>query len=180
MKYEEWKKISGYESYEVSSYGRVRSLDRVNNVGKKLRGRILRLNIPKHGYPSVSLCRDGIQKRFTVHRLAAIAFFGESNLVVNHIDGDKKNNNISNLEFTTYSENAKHAYRTGLKKNNKGAGSPNYKGDIEVLSSDGDLVMTLKGEADIIANGFVRQNVYECANGNRRTHRGFKFRRVTK
>lgn len=99
---EEWRPIYGYEGlYEVSSYGRVRSLDRyeVNNLGYKrlLKGKILSPGIRKDGYFVVSLRN----KMFRVHRLVAQAFIPNPDELpqVNHKDEDKSNNNVDNLEW---------------------------------------------------------------------------------
>lgn len=99
---EEWRSIEGYEGlYEVSSYGRVRSLDRyeINNLGYKrlLKGKILSPGIKKDGYFIVSLKN----KNFRVHRLVAQAFIPnpEGLPQVNHKDEDKSNNNVDNLEW---------------------------------------------------------------------------------
>lgn len=67
-------------------------------------------------YKSVTLCEDGIRKEKTIHRLIALAFIPNPNEypVVNHIDGNKHNNSVSNLEWCTYKDNVKHAMETGL------------------------------------------------------------------
>lgn len=67
-------------------------------------------------YNTVSLYANGKRTTYNVHKLVALAFFGAPmGRDVNHIDGDKRNNNVSNLEYCTRSENAKHAYSSGLK-----------------------------------------------------------------
>lgn len=116
---EEWKDIQGYEGlYQVSNLGRVKSLYRLNSRGQKIKGKILKYSINPKGYAIVILCKNGITKTISVHRLVAIHFIENPNNlnVINHIDGNKINNNITNLEWCTQSENVKHAYRTGLAK----------------------------------------------------------------
>ena len=117
-----WKDIEGYEGrYQVSTEGEIKSVARhVENGspnGMILPEKILKPFVTKSGYCQVTL-RDGNGNRevLYVHRLVANNFFaigfGET---VNHIDGNKQNNNIDNLELVTYSENNQHAYNTGLR-----------------------------------------------------------------
>lgn len=110
-----WKKIKDFDNYEVSNLGNVKRLEsivfqsgRYNNY----KGRILKQENVKGGYKRVSLSKNNIIKRFQVHRLVAISFIDNKNNkpCVNHIDGNKSNNNASNLEWVTYSENEKHSY----------------------------------------------------------------------
>lgn len=114
-----WKDIKGYEGkYQVSTLGYVKSL--VMWTGDKYikRDKILRGVLYKNGYMYVGLSKDGKVKRFKVNRLVAEAFIDNPyNLpVTNHKNGDKTNNTVGNLEWTSYSENLKHAYKTGLRK----------------------------------------------------------------
>lgn len=101
--------VIGYEGlYQVNNRGDVKSLK--NNI-------ILKPTPNTWGYLSVSLYNDGNRKVFTIHRLVALHFIEKNlDLVVNHIDGDKLNNNVYNLEFITQAENLNHAYRLGLNK----------------------------------------------------------------
>lgn len=119
-----WKAVNGYEGiYEVSNKGSVRSLPRVTCRGQKRNGKILKL--VKWGMPSylgVYLCKDGTEKRVLVHRLIAQTFIPNPNNKpeVNHIDGDRFNNTVENLEWATPKENVRHAYDTGLAAGLKG------------------------------------------------------------
>ncbi|MDG9855590.1 NUMOD4 motif-containing HNH endonuclease [Pseudomonas nitroreducens] len=115
-----WKPIAGYEGlYEVSSLGRVRSLDRIvrysNGKDRLTKGRILHFSLP-NGYQQVTLCNGDSHRPFKVHRLVAVAFCARRDGcdVVNHIDGVKTNNAVSNLEWTTYKANTHHARDNGL------------------------------------------------------------------
>ena len=90
----------------------------VSNLGniKTIRGRVLKQRLDKDGYFQVNLCCNGLEITKKVHRLVALTFLSNPNNypVVNHIDGNKQNNNISNLEWCTVSHNTQHAYNTGL------------------------------------------------------------------
>lgn len=112
-----WHPVVGESDYEVSSFGRVRSKDMKVWNGKVFyvkKGRILKLAIVGNGYLGCAL--HG--KTHKVSTLVAEAFLVKKNEkdIVNHIDGDKKNNNLGNLEYVSYSDNLKHAIITGLNK----------------------------------------------------------------
>ena len=99
---EEWRPIVGYEGlYEVSSYGRVRSLDKYDSMNRFLRGRILRLFTDGLGYLRAQLYSNSKRKSFLVHRLVAQAFIpNPDNLPqVNHRDENPSNDNVDNLEW---------------------------------------------------------------------------------
>ena len=103
----EWKPVKDYEGiYEVSNDGQVRSLDRTDCAGRSLKGKILTGMNHSLGYHTVKLARDGSYKVAYVHRLVAQAFLGDSDLQVDHINGDKRDNRVENLEWVTHSENA--------------------------------------------------------------------------
>lgn len=113
MTEELWKDIPEYEGYyQVSNLGNVKSL--LDNKGRQ-RELILKLDTAA-GYRQVALYKNGIMKRFKVHRLVVFAFYGMSSLQVNHINGNKTDNRLCNLEYVTQSENMKHAYLLGLEK----------------------------------------------------------------
>ncbi|MFI2132888.1 NUMOD4 motif-containing HNH endonuclease [Lysinibacillus fusiformis] len=119
--YEIWKPVVGYEwLYEVSSKGQVRSLDRPVYRGNKIhcymKGRILKQTKTTTGYMRVTLVKPGNKnKMFRVHRLVATAFIQqiEGKELINHIDSNPINNDVSNLEWCTHSENLVHAYHSG-------------------------------------------------------------------
>lgn len=115
---EEWKDIAGFEGmYQVSNMGQVRSLDRViNDRGRHLKGRVLAQSIGTSGYLHVGPSINGKQPPKYIHRLVAEAFIPnpDSRPHVNHIDGNKQNNHLSNLEWATAKENSQHAWVTGL------------------------------------------------------------------
>ena len=115
-----FKDITGYEgSYQVSNLGNVKTLEREIFSNSKLiyiqKEKILKHYKTKEGYLSVILYKNSKQKHFLIHRLVAECFLLNKNQCVNHIDGNKMNNKISNLEWVTNSQNHIHAYETGLK-----------------------------------------------------------------
>lgn len=106
-----WKTILGYEDYEISNLGRVKSHKKWNDKNKE---RILKPKIESSGYLRICLCKNNKTKFFYIHRLVMISFVGKINLPVNHKDGNKNNNKLKNLEFVTPSKNMKHAFKIGL------------------------------------------------------------------
>ncbi len=116
-----WKPVRGYENlYEVSNTGQVRSLPRevpfINGSIRKLNGKILKPLVNHSGYLYVCLALDGVQKSKFVHRLVAESFISnvDNALEVNHIDGNKHNNCVDNLEWVTHKYNIQHSFATGL------------------------------------------------------------------
>lgn len=110
MSKEIWKPIPQLEDYfEVSTLG---------NVRNKRTNRLIIGDVNNFGYYRVAMYVNGKQTRWFRHRLVATVFIEnpQNKKFVNHIDGDKSNNTITNLEWVTQSENEKHAFRTGLKR----------------------------------------------------------------
>lgn len=182
---EVWADIKGYEGlYQISTFGNVKSLSRPvkhSNGGTKiLRERMLKTKINSTtGYKEVGLSRDGKQKYHLIHKLIAEAFIDNPHRlpVVNHIDGCKTNNDIFNLEWTTYSENIRHAFANGLSHNNmtneiSRAGNEVQKKQVRCI--DDDLVFDSAREAADYY-GVQLSNLSKVCNGKARTTGGKRF-----
>lgn len=106
-----WKDIEGYEGlYQISNLGRVKSFKRYSE------GKILKARKVTKGYLQVTLLKNGKGKNKKVHRLVAQAFIMNPNNCpqVNHINGNKTDNTVQNLEWVTNKENVQHAWNNGL------------------------------------------------------------------
>lgn len=121
---EEWKPVVGFEdSYEVSSFGSIRSIERIveraSGQGDLLKkSQPIKQYVTPKGYLRLQLSQQGKQKNLMGHRIVAEAFIEnpDQKPQINHKDGNKKNNCVANLEWATASENLQHAYDNDLKK----------------------------------------------------------------
>lgn len=169
---EEWRPIQDYEElYEVSNYGRVRSLvDTHRNIRKV--PKILKARKNRGGYLYVSLYKDGREKKFKVHRLVAKAFIPNPlNLnEINHKNEDKENNHVSNLEWCShkYNINFGTCIERMIEKLSKAVISIDKFGNEEYFPS--------LREAE--RQGFNSGHICACINGKRKTHGGRTWRYV--
>ena len=110
---EVWKEVANFPDYECSDMGRVR---RTTDGLRTYAGRVLCIGLDGWGYPLVSLYLNRKRATPKVHNLVMTSFVGPKpdGIVVNHRSGVKMDNRLKNLEYVTPSENALHAYRTGL------------------------------------------------------------------
>ena len=102
---EVWKNIEGFENYQISSLGNIKSFKKYHGTNE----RILKPNLDSNGYCITRLSINGKYKTVTVHQLVAEAFLNHKkdghNLVVNHKDFNRQNNNVENLEIITQRDN---------------------------------------------------------------------------
>jgi hypothetical protein len=134
--YEKWVDIINYEGlYKISNLGRVKSCNRLvrNKSGRRyVKEKMLKPTIDKCGYYKVNLNRHNKRKTFKIHKLVADQFLIKDQCV-NHIDGNKLNNTLDNLEYVTYSKNSIHAREMGLVKSKNGENSPLCKIDDQTI-----------------------------------------------
>ena len=118
---ETWKDVKGYEGlYQVSSLGKVKRIRFINKNTSRPQEKVIKQKLRKDGYLEVALYKKGKGKSIQVHRLVAQAFLYniDNKPAVNHKNGNKTDNKVTNLEWVTVSENAIHSSRV-LQKNVK-------------------------------------------------------------
>jgi hypothetical protein len=156
-----WQDILGFVGfYQISNYGRAKSLERCDSKGRQLKEKILKPKIDRNGYFYVRLSKNGKWKNFSISRLVALHFIPnpENKKEVNHFDGNKSNNHELNLQWCTRSENCLHAYKFRL-KDYKEENNPNSKlnwGQVNIIramlnekNEKGTKKYTQKNIADI-------------------------------
>ena len=177
---EVWKDIEGYEGlYQVSKTGRVKSLERYVQNHSKLQYHPEQIKQPNErkrknglqGYLALQLYKDNKAKNCYIHRLVATAFIPnpQGKETVNHINGDKHDNRVENLEWNTYKENNEHAQETGLndtyrKRNKKGA-TP-----VAQYDKDMNLIAIYPSEREA-----ERQTGIDCASISLGIRKGWKY-----
>lgn len=171
---EEWRDIKGYEGkYQVSNLGNIRGLDRKDNIGRPVKGKMISQGTQKNGYVTVKLRFNGIQKTFRVHRIVADAFCDNPNNLpeVNHIDEDKKNNRASNLEWCTRRYN--NSYGSGIEKRKS-----KYSYQCAQLK-DGEVINTFPSMIEASRKtGIPFSSIQRCINGRYKSTHGFQWVRI--
>lgn len=188
-----WKKIPNTQIYYASDDGQIKTKDfkqPLNWHDTKTfyirKGKILKQTINTYGYPCVGITFIGGKRKVVpVHRLIAITFLPkptEDQTQVNHIDGNKLNNSVSNLEWCTASENLKHAYKMGLNKPTKpmlGRFGKEHPKAIPIIMCDlndneikkYDSMMDASREMNISVS-----KISACVNGKRKSTGGYHWK----
>jgi hypothetical protein len=170
--WELWKDIPGYEGYfQASTHGNIRGLDRyvtkssggtMHVKGKLLTGAINSTT----GYRNVGLRKDGILKRIDIHRLVALTFFGPpEDRQVNHINCNKLDNCITNLEYCSPKQNIGHAILNNRFNTISGM----------LLSPEGNIVEFDSVHRFSIENGLDTSVICKVLKGSRKSHKGWKL-----
>lgn len=162
-----WKDIKGYEGlYKISNLGRVCSRDRKAEDGRIIKGRIMKFQELPNGYLSICLTKNKKQKRFLGHRLVALHFIPnpDNKPEVNHLDENKQNNTITNLEWVTRKENEN--YGTKIQRN---------KIEVFGVNMESGLILEFKYITEAEKYGFNKAHISANMRGERRFHKGFRW-----
>lgn len=175
---EEWRDIQGYEGlYQVSNLGRVKSLERKVKHSKGgyalKKGKILNQSYDKDGYLQLHLCKEGISKKFFIHRLVAITFIPNPNNYeeCNHIDENKENNCVSNLEWVTHKDNCNWGTRIERVTSKKSIPVVAYKDGVEVMRFSSQWEAEREG-------GFDQGSISDCCRGKIKKHKGYEWKKA--
>lgn len=187
----DYRDIPGFEGiYSISESGQVKSIERVVTHSycgsKRIPEKIRKQAIDKDGYPVLKLSKNGIKHHFGIHRLVALTWIPNPNNFsdVNHLDGVKTNSHKDNLEWTTVSGNAIHAYKHGLRKS-PWTGNGSMKGRFGAAHNQAKAVIQLTMEGEFIKrydhiraakkDGFQPTHIGACCKGKANHHRNFKW-----
>jgi hypothetical protein len=175
-----WKDIPNYVGrYKASNFGRIKSVDMIlsykrhkNDLKRTRKGKILTPTKAKNGYLRVEMSINGEHKLNLVHRLIAQAFIPNPKNYeqINHIDGNKENNNVNNLEWCSCKMNMCHAWKNGL-----------YKGKRVGQYKNGELIAvydSILEASKSIGSKTQGQNISEVALGKRKKAFGFEWKYI--
>jgi hypothetical protein len=172
----EWKDVQDYElMYAISSDGEVKSKARVVRTKggglRPVREKFNSIRYDKDGYRITHLSKEGKVKTMKIHRLVASAFIPNSTHKpqVNHIDGNKSNNTVTNLEWVTGAENQTHAQKNGYFE----VSNSKKRKRVMQLTMGGEVVKIWDSASSCGGHGFTRVGVRDCCLGKQKSHYGF-------
>jgi len=169
-----WKDIDGYNGlYQISNYGRVKSLIKHNGTDERILKPIKNLN----GYLQVNLSKKGKLNIYSIHRLVAQAFIPNDDLLkteINHKDENKINNNVNNLEWVDHKSNMNYGTRNERSSKSQ-INNPKRSKQVNQYSLDGKtLIKTFPSIRQIgRETSFAPQNICNCCNGKVKQAYGF-------
>ena len=170
-----WKDIVGYENYQISNLGNVKSLN-YSRTGKE---KILRPGLSSDGYYHVFLCKNGEMRDFNVHRLVALSFIPnpDNKECVDHINGIRNDNRVENLRWCTNKENQNFPL---AKKNKSKSQINNPKKSKAILQIDkvtGEVINEFPSAMEACRQlGIDQGSISHCCNGKYKTSGNYIWR----
>jgi len=159
---EKWSKIKDHEDYKISNFG---------NVYSTKTNKLMSCNSIRSGYRSVCFNKNNKSHSYKIHRLVALHFIPNNDQTkdnVNHKDGNKFNNHIDNLEWTTTGENTSHGYETGLNRLTTRR--------VHQLDMDGNIIATFDSLKDAATqSGISDAGIVKVCRGSRQTAGEYKW-----
>lgn len=159
---EEWRDIKGFEGYQISSFGRIKSLEKIDYLGHHRKEKILKPSKTKDGYLKVALCKDGEKKSYYIHRLVGNAFLQNPyNLpLINHINEIKTDNRVENLEWCDSTYNVRYSQAK----------------PVNQFTKDGKFIRRWDCINEIQYQlGFSNGHIIKCCQGKLKSSYGFKW-----
>lgn len=166
-----WKKINDNPNYEVSNFGRIKSISLQSE-------KILKQNKKQNGYLEICLYKNGKRYFKTVHRLVAENFITNFNNLpqINHKNGIKSDNRVENLEWCTAQYNVLHSINTGLRKTPKAFDNPCSKTIVQIDLKDN--IIKIWGSSMEIERGLGidQASIIRCCKNSQKTSIGYKWK----
>lgn len=168
-----YKYIDGFDGYQFHDDG---------SIFSEKRNRFLKQRLRKDGYKDVWLSNNGVSKIFLSHRIICKAFFGDFpiSIDVNHKDGNRSNNALSNLELCSRSENCIHGYRVNGRihvnsmQGKHGKNNPLSRPVIAKSIINGSI-LEYESLMDAVKDGFHSSNISLCCNGKKTSYKGYTW-----
>ena len=179
MEQEIWKDVKGYEGlYQASINGKIKSINHIRKNGTNeyvQKGKILKFNLNSNGYYRVRLSKNGIAKTYRVNRLIALTFIENplNKKTVNHINGNKLDNRVENLEWATEREQAIHRHNI-LKVPYSDCKKCHEANKKKIIRSDGKIYNSLQEAKQDLNN--TNAHITEVCQGKLKKTCGYSFK----